>query len=192
MWSLLSYDRLDSTNEEAKRLIRAGRFSVEELGRGIVIIANEQSGGKGRNGRQWYSVATDGLYYTLLLKPHAFSFQEIAKHTLLVATHVCVALKNAYGVEAQVEWPNDIILADKKLGGILIETISYGNEASPAALIIGIGINFYHARFPDFLRFAATSLYLETGVQYDKQVFIPLVTEELVHVFTRDQGRHHG
>ena len=103
-----------STNEIAKALAMNG------CGNGLVCVAEEQTGGKGRLSRGWFSPAGGGIWFSLVLQPN-FRPEEASKCTLLAAVAVVKAVNSYPGVEARIKWPNDILLEGKKLVGILTE-----------------------------------------------------------------------
>ena len=132
---ILEFDRLDSTNEEAKRMIRAAEEPAALFG--IVVTARSQSSGKGRRGKSFYSPATGSIYATFILPPPAnFSEQVI---TPLAAVAVCEAIEKTTHYKPGVKWVNDVLVDGRKVCGILAESI-------PGAVVLGIGINI---NFPD-------------------------------------------
>jgi len=135
----------DSTNDRARELALAGASS------GTVVVAAEQTAGRGRTGRTWSAPASSALLCSAILRPLE------AHHALLplaVPLAVCEAAEALAPVECQVKWPNDVWLGERKLAGILIEA------RPPEWAIIGVGLNLTipDDGFPDDLRWAATSL----------------------------------
>lgn len=141
-----------STSDEAK-----GQAAV--LPEGTVIIAEEQTGGRGKPGSSWFSPRGTGLYFSVILKPYKNS-GELPRFTKFAAEAVVRAVKNLFGLEAEIKEPNDVLISLKKVCGIL-------TEKTKDALIIGIGINVNTKEFPKGL--AATSLALESGKKADKE-----------------------
>jgi len=137
----------DSTNSRARELIEAGAPG------GTVVTADEQSAGRGRQGRIWTAPAGKALLYSAILRP----LDE--RHLVLplaVPLAVCEAAEElAPGIECQIKWPNDIWLEERKLAGVLIEAKPQDGWA-----VIGVGLNLSIAKdeFPDELRWPATSL----------------------------------
>jgi BirA family biotin operon repressor/biotin-[acetyl-CoA-carboxylase] ligase len=143
-WPVRHYDSLDSTNEEAKRLARQGEHGP------LWIVAREQSAGRGRRGRVW--VSDDGnLFATLLLEAPA-NGPELCFVAGLAVADAVAALAPAEAVA--LKWPNDLLLAGKKLAGILL-------EQEGRALAIGIGINL--AQHPENTEFPAISVRAALG-----------------------------
>lgn len=170
------YERIESTNDEAKRL-----SSQKTLP--FVVVANHQSKGRGRDGRSWYSESDGGLYYSLAVKPRVFDSAHYHKYSLDVAHRVSDVVNRLSGVNSSVEWPNDIICEDLKLGGILIESMAPSSDPVPRCVVVGVGLNLNQSSFPSDLDFIAVSLYQITGAEYDKSEFSLALTEALHDVF---------
>src|ERR1051326_8777043 len=144
--TILRLETIDSTNLEA---IRQAKSGAKE---GVCIVAREQTAGRGRLDRTWQSPKDAGLYLSLVLRPRI----EMNKWPLLSLTSalaVSDALVRACSLKADIKWPNDVCVNDRKLCGILAETIE--TPTGPAA-IVGIGINPQHTALPDDLRQMAT------------------------------------
>jgi BirA family biotin operon repressor/biotin-[acetyl-CoA-carboxylase] ligase len=147
-YALKTFDVVDSTNEEAKRLGTAGQAGP------IWISATRQTAGRGRRGRTWES-PSGNLAATLLLRPGKPA-GECAQLSFVAAIATCDMLAGfAPGTELRVKWPNDVLAGGKKIAGILIESASQGSDP-PHWLAIGIGVNL--ATHPEDTTFPATSL----------------------------------
>lgn len=105
---------------------------------GTLVLAETQTKGRGRLGRHWFSPKYKGIYLSLILKPKILPNQAPI-FTLLAAVSICSAIKEIVGLDAQIKWPNDIIIQHKKLGGILTELSAEMDEVR--FIVIGIGIN---------------------------------------------------
>jgi BirA family biotin operon repressor/biotin-[acetyl-CoA-carboxylase] ligase len=146
--------RTDSTNRVAMELGYAGEPE------GAVILAEEQTAGRGRAGRSWHSERAAGIYVTLLLRPKISPVQAPLL-TMMAGLSAHAAIQAQTGLQPDVKWPNDLVLNGKKLGGILTEM-----HAEPTLVhfvIVGIGINVNQETFPSELSRVATSLRVETG-----------------------------
>jgi len=148
------YDSIDSTNQEAKRQALGGAPN------GSLFIAEQQQGGKGRLGRIWNSPSGTGLWFSLLLRPGLIPTQ-VTSVTLLAGLAVCRAIRICTDCAAMIKWPNDIVINNKKVCGILTEMAAEIDRVD--YLVVGIGINVNNASFPEELQVKATSLLLETG-----------------------------
>jgi BirA family biotin operon repressor/biotin-[acetyl-CoA-carboxylase] ligase len=148
-----------STNDLAKRLAREG--SAE----GTVVVAEEQTEGKGTKGRSWHSPPGQGLYASVILRPRQSDLSLLP----LAAGVGCVeAVRDSLGLETGLEWPNDIVWNGRKLGGILCETDYLGNAVSHSILGIGLNIGQKKKDFPASLRSTATSLRLALGREVER------------------------
>jgi BirA family transcriptional regulator, biotin operon repressor / biotin---[acetyl-CoA-carboxylase] ligase len=173
-YHLLSYDVLDSTNEEAKRLAAGG------ASHGAVIWARRQTAGRGRLQRQWVS-EEGNLFVSLLLEPQV-EFETASQLSFVAAVAAIEALKPIVPHEKLgCKWPNDILLNGKKLGGILLESFATPNEQKKNKerrwVIVGVGINVDSA--PEGLDFPASSL-KEAGVEI---ISAKIVLARFVHHF---------
>ncbi len=146
----------DSTNRQACLL---GEQGAPE---GSVVIADQQSAGKGRLGRQWTSPPGVNLYTSILLRPAVLPW-DAPQLTFLSAVAVCRAITEVSGLQAAVKWPNDILLHGKKVAGLLNEMSSETDGVNFVVLGIGVNLNMRIDQFPAELRYPATSLMLETG-----------------------------
>lgn len=169
-YHLLSFDELDSTNEEAKRLARAGG------GHGAVIWAKKQSEGKGRLGRTWLS-ADGNLFVSILLQPEK-PLAELAELSFVAALAALEAVTPLLDEDKklQTKWPNDILLDGRKLGGILLESFRTDNSEK-TWVVVGVGINV--DSFPARTEFPATCL-KEAGVEL---VSAKIILSRFIHHF---------
>ena len=148
------FDIIDSTNSEAKR--RLGAVPPEEyrLFHKTVLVAGEQTAGRGRLGRKFYSPGGTGLYFSLVYA--AGSVSDSGKITAVAAVAVCRAIKSVFNVDAGIKWVNDIFVSGKKVCGILTEGIVNPLSGAVEAAVIGIGINIYFSsKMPEELSLRA-------------------------------------
>jgi len=155
-------EEVTSTNDLALQMAEEGAPE------GLVVTADRQTRGRGTWGRRWES-ATGGLWVSILLRPSAPpSYGAI--FNLMGAVASAEAVRQASGLEARVRWPNDLFLGGRKMGGVLNEMRA--TQRRIRYLVMGIGINVNQERrdFPLSLRDLATSLRLESGKIWDRQV----------------------
>jgi len=160
--TILSFDSADSTNLEAMRQAKAGAAE------GLCIIAREQTRGRGRLDRSWHSRKDAGLYFSVVLRP-TFQMTHWPLIGLAAALAVSDALSTACELAVDIKWPNDILVADKKLGGILAETVE---TSSGTAVILGIGINLTGENIAPELLELATSLDAFVRAPIDRESLI--------------------
>lgn len=160
MARVVHLNAVDSTNSELKRLAKTEDVT------GLVLIADEQTGGRGRRGNSFSSPA-GGLYLSAVLTPDA-SPSAVSDITAWVAVAVRRALCAVLEKDSlpEIKWINDIVLNNKKLGGILCEIIT--EQGKVKYIIAGVGINLNAKEFDGDLREKATSLYIETGKEYSR------------------------
>ena len=172
---LLRYlDSVGSTNDEATRWADEGAPHLS------LVVAGEQTSGKGRMGRRWYTPPGGALAVSLVLRPEQLSLISPPRITGLGALAVCEALQENYGLEAQVKWPNDVLVGDRKLAGVLVEASWLGEELQ--AVILGIGINVALDSVPPEgeLDFPATSVESAFGSPVDRWELLRDVLEVLL------------
>ncbi len=146
---------MDSTNDIARTLAKEG---VEE---GTVIVADIQNAGKGRLNREWFS-PYGGLWLSIILRPD-INPSEATKVTLMAGVAVARTLRNLYNLDAKIKWPNDVLIEDKKVCGILTEVRSLENRIDYIILGIGINANFDLVDLPKEIRDISTTLRHELG-----------------------------
>ena len=182
--TILRFDSIDSTNLEAMRQARAGAAE------GLCIVAREQTKGRGRLDRIWQSPKDAGLYCSVVLRPK-LAIKAWPLITLMAALAVCDALHKGCGLRTDIKWPNDLCFEERKLCGILAETVD--TNAGPAA-VIGIGINLKADSLPVMVRDLATSVEAATGAPPDSaQILKELLKaiDERYELLQSPQGREH-
>ncbi|MBN1481051.1 biotin--[acetyl-CoA-carboxylase] ligase [candidate division KSB1 bacterium] len=154
---IIRLDKIDSTNSYLKRF-------ASQLHTGTVVVATEQTHGRGRGQKQWFSCRQKSLTFSVILSQksdaHIFTFMH-----LFPAVAVVKALRSL-GIRAFIKWPNDIILAGKKIGGILVDAVTRSGKID---FIIGVGLNVNEERadFPEEVRETAGSILTTTEKAYD-------------------------
>ncbi len=161
----LCFDKLESTNDYAKELANQGKVH------GILIVAEEQTAGRGRRGRSWKSKPGDAVAMSLCLEP-GFAPEKSAGLTLTAALAVAEAIGETAGLDAQIKWPNDLVVNGRKVCGILTELYL---KPDGYTVVIGIGINVNTTQFPEEIREIAGSLKLETGSEISRAALITSV-----------------
>ena len=132
--ALVCLETVDSTNNEVKRRALAGAAD------GLAVVAEQQTGGRGRRGRSFVSPAGQGLYLSVLLRPRC-PLEEVSALTAWTAVAVCNAVERVCGVRPGIKWPNDVILDGRKLCGILTELELEAESAALRHVVVGVGIN---------------------------------------------------
>ena len=166
------HDLIDSTNNRAKILAAAG------APHGTTVIADAQTGGKGRLGRSFFSPEQAGIYMTVILRPDCAP-EKANLLTSLAAVAAARAVEKVSGADVKIKWVNDLYLNGKKICGILTEAGMEQGTGRLAYAVVGIGINAGKMDFPPELRNIATSVANETGIPPDRNRLIAEVLNEL-------------
>lgn len=175
--NLIYYPAVDSTNREAHKTAEKGAPE------GTVILADEQTHGRGRKGRSWFSPPGRGLWLSVILRPQGIPPEKMSPLTAVTAAATASGLRKLTGENISVKWPNDLFLNGRKTGGILAEL-----KAEPEQIhhiILGIGININHAAgdFPGELTNTATSLQMETGRQINRNETCRIILLKLASAY---------
>jgi BirA family biotin operon repressor/biotin-[acetyl-CoA-carboxylase] ligase len=146
---------------------------------GSVWVADEQTAGRGRSNHAWHSTPGEGLYLSVLLRPE-ITLANALWLSLATGLAAQTAIVNTTGLKPDIRWPNDLLIGNKKCGGILVETSTIAPQSdTPAMLryaIIGVGININHQSFPSELETLATSLRRESGRSWERaQILVALL-----------------
>lgn len=148
---------------------------------GTLFIAETQTDGKGRMGREWLSEKNCCICMSIVLNPVTV-IEAVAQITLVTGLAVCETLNKLFDLKFKIKWPNDIVIDGKKICGILVEGVTEGNKITK--LIDGIGINVNQKAFPDELKNKATSLFLLTGKKNDRTKIINSFAEVFESYYT--------
>ncbi|MCI0660404.1 MAG: biotin--[acetyl-CoA-carboxylase] ligase [Acidobacteria bacterium] len=167
------FTEISSTNDRLKEMVDAPEFTC--------VVADQQTAGRGRRAHQWYSTPGDGLYLSILLRPKSLARVSLLSLTAAIAVAETLLDRGVTGVD--IKWPNDVLVNQRKVSGILAE----GMSTAPAAirLVIGIGVNLNHRSFPDSLGGIATSLAIETGVEIAVDRYREQLLDRIRHWYQR-------
>ena len=168
---ILHFETIESTNNYAKKI------ALEELD-GTVIISEEQTKGRGRVGKQWYSKSGEGIWMSIILKPDMIP-QKSPFITLIAGASIVKAL-NKLGVETFIKWPNDITINNKKVAGILTELSTEVDKIN--YIVLGIGINIKTMKFSQEISEIATSLHKE-GYEISRVDIVKAILEEFEKLY---------
>lgn len=160
------YPTIDSTMHEAVRLANAGCEP------GTVVGADEQTAGQGRFGRVWHSAPDAGLYFSIVLGP------SDPLVTLALGLATASAIQQTTGVGCDLRWPNDVLIGERKVAGILTQL--HGD-----AVVAGIGINVNQTQFPPDVAGIATSLRIAGRREQEREPLLAAVLDEIDHHVTR-------
>lgn len=169
-------DVTTSTQEEMRLLAEKGAPS------GSLVISEEQTSGRGRQGRKWLSPSGKGIWMSLLLRPE-LPLSCAPQLTLLCAVAVCRAIRAVTGVNTGIKWPNDLLVEGRKVCGILIESVGEDELIRYCVAGIGIDVNLENEDYPEDLKGLASSLKIESGRDCDRALLIGAVMNELEKLY---------
>ena len=173
---IVFFEETGSTNMEAMRL------AFEGYPHGTLVLADSQTGGKGRRGRSWHTPKGSSVAMSFILKPE-LEAEYASMLTLVQAMAVAKVIEENCGLKAQIKWPNDIVVNNKKVCGILTEM--YPDADGKYFVIVGCGINVGQKEIPDDLQGVATSLFLESNVVLSAEELLRGVLAEFEQYYDR-------
>lgn len=169
----------DSTNSVALRGAALAGQHPDDTPEGAVFLAEEQTAGRGRSTHTWHSERGTGIYCSFLLRP-PMAPADALWLSLIAGVAVQDAVRETTGLAADIRWPNDLLINDRKFAGILTEMSSEASKVHHA--VIGVGVNVNQKEFPDELRTTASSLCLEGGKEFSRLE----VAAALIRAFDRE------
>lgn len=167
---VICLDCVDSTNNECKRMLADGQYGV------FLVTADEQTAGRGRQGKTFYSPIATGVYFSLVIRPHA-ALTNAVTATTAASVAVCKAIEQLTDKQPKIKWVNDVYVDNKKICGILTEAITNFEEGIVDSVIIGIGINISTHSFPDGVDNAGC-----LNADVDRNRLIAKTVDELLHI----------
>ncbi|WP_400241972.1 biotin--[acetyl-CoA-carboxylase] ligase [Niallia sp. JL1B1071] len=169
-------ETVDSTQNIAQKL------ALEGAAEGTLVVAEEQLGGRGRLERKWQSPKYKGIWMSLILKP-VIPIMKTPQLTLLIAVAVVQGIQEVTGVQADIKWPNDLLVNGKKLTGILTEMQADSDRVHSLIIGIGINVNQQLEDFAEELQSSATSIYLETKTSWDRAIIIQGIMKHIEKLY---------
>jgi BirA family biotin operon repressor/biotin-[acetyl-CoA-carboxylase] ligase len=177
-WRCFVYDKIDSTNSAAVRLL------ASEGVKPFVVLAEQQTSGRGRRGRKWQSPFAENIYYSLAW-PVVGGARQLQGLSLVVGLAVLSTLRVFGLMSAGLKWPNDILLNGKKLAGVLLELV--GDLADVCHVVIGVGVNVNMLSDVGAIDQPWTSLALGTGQAVDRNAFVNELNRQLQKYLAKHQ-----
>jgi BirA family biotin operon repressor/biotin-[acetyl-CoA-carboxylase] ligase len=170
------FAKVTSTNDVAKELARKGAKE------GTVVISETQTLGRGRLGRRWTS-PQGGIWFSIVLRPRVKP-KEASKLTFVTVVAVAQAIREMFKLDAEIKWPNDVLIGGKKVCGILTETRTKGDVVDFVVVGIGINANVSLNSFPEDFRNSVTSLVKEKMQEIEREEFLRVLLEEMERYYT--------
>ncbi|MBI5076623.1 MAG: biotin--[acetyl-CoA-carboxylase] ligase [Nitrospirae bacterium] len=186
LWKdIIVHDAVESTNDLAMALATKGGVTP-----GTVLVADQQTKGKGRLGRTWESPAGTNIYMSLIIRPE-LEPRDTTMLTILAAVAGALALRRSCNIPVSIKWPNDLVVSGKKLGGILTEVRADPDRVALAVIGIGINVNMDLCDLPGAIRDIAASVRMETGKNHSRnEIIIQLLREfEYWYIVLKKEGK---
>jgi BirA family biotin operon repressor/biotin-[acetyl-CoA-carboxylase] ligase len=177
-WNILYFPSLSSTMDMARRMAKEG---MEE---GTIVLASQQTSGRGRLGREWLSFPDSSILLSIIFRPKVPQLPQLNMVAGLATVH---SIEKASGLKALLKWPNDVLLNGKKVCGILMENIFEGGELKAAIVGIGLNVRLDTSRF-GAISATATSLSKELGREASPWEILPFLLKELERSYRELQG----
>ena len=168
LFRILHYDVLDSTNNLAKELASLGALE------GTVVVTDYQTKGRGQFNRRWHSPQGKDLLFSIVLRPLSIKAGNMSLVTQVAAKSIQNVLSKKFGIKSKIKKPNDVLIDDKKVCGILVEGSSFSSRMD--SLVIGVGLNINSGKSELLPR--ATSISTVSGVKQDRKKTLELLLEE--------------
>lgn len=180
------YKTIDSTNQEVKRQ------ALEGAGQGLVVLAEQQTMGKGRRGRSFYSPAGTGIYMSVLFRPSPEQSKDVVLVTTAASVAICRAIRKVLNEEPEIKWVNDVYFRGKKVCGILTEAVSDFESGQIDTVVVGIGINYHVPEdgFPEEIRGIAGSVCTDENM-IPRNSLVAAVLNELFAIYEKLSEREY-
>ena len=173
-----TYDRVGSTNDLA---LQCGIDGAEE---GTLILAERQTQGRGRHGRRWLAPRGSSILASVILR-HRLRADQVGLPNLIGAVAIATAINELTNLSARIKWPNDVLIQEKKVSGVLTE-LEYDRHRQPFFVMgFGVNVNTTRADLPEELRASATSLRVESGREISRVVLLQTILHRLEENYLR-------
>ncbi|MBF0344758.1 MAG: biotin--[acetyl-CoA-carboxylase] ligase [Nitrospirae bacterium] len=180
-YTILFYNSVTSTNDLAKELSRRDNPSNCHIAVHTpctVIIADHQTGGRGRFDRTWFSPPGLNIYMSIIIRAEAAAgITDMSLINVVTSLSAINAIRQCTGLDVLPKWPNDIYISNRKIGGILSESVSMGQRVISCVTGIGVNVNMAFEHIPESLWHKATSLFMETGSTYNRAELLVAILE---------------
>ena len=169
---IVTLERTESSMDIAKKMLKEGAIE------GTTIFVEEQTQGRGRSGKEWFCKSGKGLLLTVVLRP---VIQPENSYLLMVITAVAIVqtIRDTFKLPVDIDWPNDLVINNKKLGGIIVETQDHNEQSRDYIVGIGINVNLKEHELPEHIDQPATSLAIEKETLIDRTNFAKALLQNL-------------
>lgn len=152
----------------------AQNLASDGVPEGTIVVADQQTNGRGRMSREWYSPSGTGIWMTMIVRPK-IPINTTPQLTLLTAVAIVQAIEELTPLKPDIKWPNDIMINGKKIVGILTELQAEADQVHSVIIGTGINVNQKKDDFPEELQEVATSFLIETGERWERAKFIQMI-----------------
>jgi len=167
--SILHYPSLPSTMDFAKKLAGEG------VGEGVVVLCDEQTEGRGRQGRKWFASPSSSILLSVVFRP---TLGQLPQINMLGSLSIVHAIERLAGIKSTIKWPNDVLVDGSKVAGILMESVLQGEALQAAILGVGLNVNLDVSSYPE-ISSIATSLSAKAGRDFDRDDVLRTLLEEM-------------
>jgi len=167
--NILYYRTLPSTMDFAKKLAQEG------MSEGIVVLCDEQTEGRGRQGRKWFASPSSSILMSVVFRP---TLEELPQLNMLVSLSIVLTLEKVAGIRSNVKWPNDVLIDGKKVAGILMENVFEGEALQAAVVGVGMNISLDVSAYSE-ISSIATSLSAEAGRDFNRDDILRTLLKEM-------------
>ena len=167
--NILYYRTLPSTMNLARKL------AAEGMREGTVILCDEQTEGRGRQGRKWFASPSSSILMSVIFRPTPESLPQL---NMLASLAIVLTIEKATGIKATVKWPNDILIKGKKVAGILMENVFEGENLQAAIVGVGLNVSLDVSQFEE-ISSIATSLSTELGKEFNRDDILRILLQEM-------------
>lgn len=179
------YEEVKSTNDTAKKFVENGASE------GTVIIAEHQTAGRSRKRADWAS-PEGGIYMTMILRPDV-TLLEASKLTIVTGVAIAKTLKDSFNIDVGIKWPNDLLIGNKKISGILTEAVTNKDVLEAVLVGVGVDVNNEEDEMPDSIQKVSTTVKKETNIIFNRAAIMREffnIFEELYDEFKNDNFKH--
>ena len=167
--NILYYRTLPSTMDFAKRLAKEG------IGEGVVVLCDEQTEGRGRQGRKWFASASSSILMSVIFRP---TLEQLPQLNMLASLAIVLTIEKVAGIKSAIKWPNDVLIGGKKVAGILMENVFEGEALQAAIVGVGLNVSLDVSAYPEIAPIA-TSLSTELGKELNRDDVLRTLLQEM-------------
>ena len=167
--NILYYHSLPSTMDFAKKLAQEG------MSEGVVVLCDEQTEGRGRQGRKWFASPASSVLMSVIFRP---TLEQLPQLNMLASLAIVLTIEKVAGIKSAIKWPNDVLIGGKKVAGILMENVFEGEALQAAIVGVGLNVSLDVSAYPEIAPIA-TSLSTELGKELNRDDVLRTLLQEM-------------